>query len=155
MRRKDREITSIEEILKILDQSKVCHLGFADNGQVYVLPMNFGYLYKNNQLFLYFHSAKEGRKLEILRANPEVGFAIDCGHQLITADTACAHGYYFSSIIGNGTAAFLESEQEKSMALNAIVQHQTGKQLPIHPEGMAQTAVFQIAVTQYSCKRHM
>ena len=44
MRRKDREITSFDEQLKIIDQCDVVRLGLVDDeGYPYILPLNFGY----------------------------------------------------------------------------------------------------------------
>ena len=41
--RREREITDIPEILKILDKSKIVHIGLVDGDEPYVVPMNYGY----------------------------------------------------------------------------------------------------------------
>ena len=43
MRRSDREIRDITEILAVIDRCKVCRLGFQDTNGVYIIPLNFGY----------------------------------------------------------------------------------------------------------------
>ena len=43
MRRKDREITDIEELLAVVSRCKVCRLAMAENNRPYVVPLNFGY----------------------------------------------------------------------------------------------------------------
>jgi uncharacterized protein len=53
-------------------------------------------------LVLYFHSATEGRKLNLLAKNSTVGFELDTGHELVTADLACNWGMKYKSIIGTG-----------------------------------------------------
>lgn len=58
MRRKDREVTQISELMQIIDQCKVCRIGMQDKDELYIVPMNFGYTYEVNQLELFFHSAK-------------------------------------------------------------------------------------------------
>jgi len=68
MRRKDREVTNLDEIRDIIEKCKVCHLAMVDNGMPYVIPLNFGYIIADNLLTLFFHSAKEGRKINILKA---------------------------------------------------------------------------------------
>ena len=45
MTRRELEITDITEILKIMDSTKILHLGLSDEGWPYVVPMNFGYTY--------------------------------------------------------------------------------------------------------------
>ena len=83
MRRRDREIESREEILHVLDTCKVVHLAMYDEDGIYMLPMNFGYTYEDNNLVIYIHAALEGKKLDLLRKNPNVGFELDCDHELI------------------------------------------------------------------------
>ena len=44
MRRRDREVTELNEIIHILDSGKVLHLGLVDQGKPYIVPMNYGYV---------------------------------------------------------------------------------------------------------------
>ena len=90
MRRKDREVVDQKEIMRIIDKCKVCRIAMQDKAGLYIVPMNFGYTYEDSQLVLFFHSAKEGRKISALKENRNVCFEMDCEHQLITADVACA-----------------------------------------------------------------
>ena len=48
-----------------------------DGGVPYIVPLNYGYEYADGELTFYFHSAKEGRKLEILKKNPTVCLELD------------------------------------------------------------------------------
>ena len=66
MRRKDREVKDYPEIIKIIDACDCCRLGFVDDKEGYIVPLNFGYETNGSDLTLYFHSAKEGRKIEML-----------------------------------------------------------------------------------------
>lgn len=77
MRRKDREITDICAILELVSECKVCRLAMTDGGIPYIVPLNYGYEYADGALTFYFHSAKEGRKLEILKKNPAVCLELD------------------------------------------------------------------------------
>ena len=83
MRRKEREVTDIKEIREVLDSCKVCRLGIADEGGAYIVPLNYGYRLEDGVLTLYFHGAKEGKKLDLIRKNPEVGFEMDGRHELM------------------------------------------------------------------------
>ena len=57
MRRKDREVSNLEEIKSIIEKCKVCHLAMVDKGLPYVIPLNFGYKIEDNLLVLFIHSA--------------------------------------------------------------------------------------------------
>ena len=68
MRRKDREITDINEIETIIKRATHCQIGLVDNDEPYVVPVNFGY----ERNALYFHGALEGRKVELIQKNNKV-----------------------------------------------------------------------------------
>jgi hypothetical protein len=120
MRRKDRELTDKAELLAILDEADVCRIAIQAGKAPYIVPLNFGYSW-DERLVLYFHSATEGRKLELLRKNSEVGFELDTGHELVTADLACNWGMRYKSIIGTGEIQFIENDKEKALALAVIM----------------------------------
>ena len=85
MRRSDREITDLGEILSIINDCKVIHLAMVDDGEPYLLPLNFGYACEGGAFSFFCHSAREGRKLDILRKNPIVAFEMDCRGELQSA----------------------------------------------------------------------
>ena len=128
MRRKDKEITDVDEKLNIIKKCKVCRLGLSENNAPYIIPLNYGYNFEKNTLTLFFHSAAEGKKLEIIKNNNNACFEIDCETKLIEAEKACNYGYAFKSIIGFGKIIVLENETEKINGLNLIMKHQTEKE---------------------------
>ena len=128
MRRKDKEITDVDEKLNIIKKCKVCRLGLSENNVPYIIPLNYGYNFENNTLTLFFHSAMEGKKLEIIKNNNNACFEINCETKLIEAEKACNYGYAFKSIIGFGKIIVLENETEKINGLNLIMKHQTEKE---------------------------
>jgi nitroimidazol reductase NimA-like FMN-containing flavoprotein (pyridoxamine 5'-phosphate oxidase superfamily) len=117
LRRKEKEITAKNEIEFIIRKSTVCRLGLADDGWPYIVPLCFGY--RNNAL--YFHSAKEGRKIEILKRNNQVCFEFDIHSELKPGKTACAWGMKYRSVIGYGTASLIEDAEKKRQALDIIM----------------------------------
>ena len=62
MRRKDREVTDIAVVEDILKRAAVVHLGMADGGKPYVVPMHYGYTFQDGVLILYVHGAHTGKK---------------------------------------------------------------------------------------------
>jgi len=156
MRRSDREITDTEEKLAILDKCKVCRLGLSVNNDLYIVPLNFGYTFANNALTLYFHSAQEGKKIDMLRANPHVCFELDTGHDLVHGDTACTYSFRYASLIGSGRVSFIDSREEKVYALNALMRHQTGqnRDLAFNDADLDQVLVYKLVVSEMSGKQH-
>jgi len=129
MRRKDKEITDINEKIAIIAKCKICRLGLSENNYPYVIPLNYGYSYENEKLTLFFHSAKEGRKIAIIQNNNNACFEIDCDTQLIEGEKPCNCSYEFKSIIGFGKIFYLETNDEKTKGLNHLMKHQTGKEI--------------------------
>ena len=126
MRRVNREIKDLNEIKKIVDGCKVLRIATKDKEGLYVVPLNFGYSCENGKFTFYFHSAKEGRKIDAFKADEQVAFEMDCEHKLVVAEKACGYSYKFASVIGTGTITFLEGK-EKLNALSILMKHQTGK----------------------------
>ncbi len=85
MRKKDREIKDAKELKEILQKADVCRIAFAVDGVPYIVTMNFGYVWKDH-LTLYFHCAKEGKKLELTKRNNTVCFEMDTDHEIVEAD---------------------------------------------------------------------
>ncbi len=124
MRRKDREVTDPTEIRAILERADVCHLAMSDNNVPYLVTMNFG-LRKDTKLVLYFHSAPEGKKIDILRAHNAVCFEADIDHELLLSqtDTSCGCSMRYRSVVGTGRVSFDTERTEKGEALEAIMNH--------------------------------
>ena len=122
MRRADKEIKDGAEIEDILKRGRVCHLGLNDRGLTYVVPVNYGY----RDGCLYVHSAREGRKIDILRRNNVVSYSVYIDSSLVQSDVACSWGMSYRSVMGTGTAVLVESREEKEQALRIIMEHYAG-----------------------------
>jgi nitroimidazol reductase NimA-like FMN-containing flavoprotein (pyridoxamine 5'-phosphate oxidase superfamily) len=148
MRKKDKEITGINDKLAIIKKCKVCRVGLSDNNKPYIVPLNYGHDFENNTLTLFFHGAKEGRKPDIIKNNNNACFEVDCDNQLIEAEKACKYNYAFKSIIGFGKIFLLEDTNEKIDGLSKIMKHQTGKDdvFIFSPEEIKKVAVYKMVV---------
>ncbi|MCI9406615.1 MAG: pyridoxamine 5'-phosphate oxidase family protein [Oscillospiraceae bacterium] len=152
MRRRDREVTKVEDQLSILNDCKVCRIAVQDAQGLYIVPLNFGYSYEQGHLTLYFHSAASGRKISAIEKNGAIAFEMDCRHRLIVAETACGYGYAFGSIIGNGTASIVWDTQEKQRALSLLMKHQTGREFVFDSRSADAVTVLKMEVTAFSVK---
>lgn len=119
--RREREVTDLSEIIGILDRAKIVHVGMVDGNRPYVVPMNYGYTLENGKLTLYLHGAKESRKLDILRENPNVFIEIDTDIVPFEGHTACHYGTCYSSVMGEGTAEIIEETEAKKEALTILM----------------------------------
>ena len=156
MRRSDREIKDKEKIERIIDSCYCLRIGLWDGKEVYMVPLNFGYVIKNDTYRFYFHGAKEGRKVDILKKNNEVGFEMDTNYQLHEAKEACNFSAGYQSIIGTGIVSFVEDKEEKIAALKQIMLHVSGtKQWELKEEMLQAVNVFQLDVKKISCKEHL
>lgn len=144
MRRQDCIVTDLTEIKSILDGCKTCHVAMVDNGAPYVVPLSYGYCIEENTLTLYFHSAKEGRKIDILQKNNSVCFAISSEGEPAFSEIPCNSGYYFSSIIGDGKVFFIDNDDEKCAALAFIFEHQTGQKVNFSAEQADPVLIFKV-----------
>ena len=151
MRRANRETTDLNEIKKIVDECKVLRIATKDEEGLYVVPLNFGYSYENGKFTFYFHSAKEGRKIDAFKANEQVAFEMDCEHELVEAEKACGYSYKFASIIGTGSITFLEGE-EKLDALSILMKHQTGKNFTFNEKMAKDVAVCSLSAEKLTAK---
>jgi nitroimidazol reductase NimA-like FMN-containing flavoprotein (pyridoxamine 5'-phosphate oxidase superfamily) len=138
MRRKDKEIEDKELIEVILRRASICRIALSENDVPYIVPLCFGH--KDN--FLYFHSAKEGRKIDMIRKNNNVCFEIEIDTELVAAENPCKWSMKYYSIIGFGKAFLVEDTEEKREALDIIAEHYSGKSSSEFPE----TALHNVAV---------
>jgi len=149
MRRKDKEIAERAEMESIIRESTICRLALADNEQPYIVPLCFGY--KDNSL--YFHSAAEGKKIDILRKNKNVCFEFDVGSEIKTGKTACEWGMKYRSVIGFGNASFLEDPDSKQAALDIIMQQYSDRSFAYSEKILKKTLVIKVEITHMTGKQ--
>jgi nitroimidazol reductase NimA-like FMN-containing flavoprotein (pyridoxamine 5'-phosphate oxidase superfamily) len=149
LRRKEKEITDIKEIESIIQKSQVCRLALADEGLPYIVPLCFGY--KNKML--YFHSAKEGQKIDILRRNRQVCFEFDIDARVRSGKTACAWGMGYKSVIGYGTASLVEDPEEKQKALDIIMRQYSEGEFEYSAKNLAEMLVIKVVISAMTGKK--
>ena len=152
MTRRERQVTDETKIRHILDTAKVLRLGLAVNNEPYVVPMNYGYVMENGTLTLYLHSSLRGKKLDMIRANPNVFVEMDCDHIPFEGDVACKYGLSYSSIMGRGKAYILEDVAEKQMALSLLMKTQTDLNFSFAEKMASVVAIIRIDVQEFTAK---
>ena len=152
MTKRERQVTDPEQIRHILDASKVLRLGLAVNNEPYVVPLNYGYILEEGKLVLYLHSAQRGKKLDMLRANPNVFFEMDCDLAPFDGKLPCQYGMVYSSIMGRGVAHIVEDVEEKKRAMTILMKTQTGKDFAFVDRLVSMVAVVRVDVAEYTAK---
>ena len=152
MTKRERQVTDENQIRHILDTAKVLHLGLAVDNEPYVVPMNYGYTMEEGKLVLYLHSALQGKKIDMMRANPSVFFELDCDWIPFEGEKPCQYGLGYSSVMGCGKAQIVEDVQEKMKAMTALMTTQTGKDFSFNERLVSIVAVIRIDVAEYTAK---
>lgn len=152
MRRADREITDFNEIVAVMKQCDVCRLALKDSGYPYIVPLNFGMSVENNTVTLYFHSALEGRKLELIKSDNRVSFEMDCCHKLVTDEKSGSCTMNYKSVIGRGTIEFVPNE-EKLPALKLLMSHYHEDNFLFNENIVPHTCVYKLTVKELTGKK--
>ena len=150
MRRNDREITDPRIIKEILNNAEIVHLAMVDDSQPYLVVMNFAY-HENS---LYLHSAKEGRKIDVLKKNGNVAFLVETNVKQIIMDDPCKCSTKYESVFGTGYASFIDSDDEKTKALNLLMLKHTGKaNFQYSQASLNATLIIKVEITSLTAKK--
>lgn len=150
MRKYKQEITDQAVLEDILRRAVVCRIGLSDDNMPYVVPVCFGH----RDGCIYFHSAREGRKIEIIKKNNQVCFEVDVDVEPVPGEPACNWTVKFKSIIGFGIASLVEDRDERIHALKVIMDHYSGTgSYEYEPRPLDLTAVIKIEIQSMTGKR--
>ena len=155
MRRKDREVKDFDRIIEIINSCDCCRLGLVDEGEAYIVPMNFGFDTADGKLNLYFHCASEGRKLDLLGRNKTVSFEMDTSHALTTGEHGCDWSFKYRCVMGTGTVTELADRDERIYALNRIMAHYSDcDSWEFDGRYLSVVTILKLSVETLSCKEH-
>jgi len=148
MRRSDRQIEGKTEIDSIIRGSTICTLALSDGDQPYVVPLNFGY----EEGSLYFHSAKEGRKIDIIRGNPRVCFSFVGEHEVVASGKACNWTVRYQSVTGFGTASLIDDKNSKLTALGIIMRNYSDGEYRFEDKAVDKVLIIRVDIESMSGK---
>ena len=149
MRRKDKELNERTLIDSVISRSQVCRMGLCDEGLPYIVPMCFGY--EGNALYL--HSAREGRKIDILKRNNAVCFEFDIDCEVKKSDKPCSFSMKYRSVMGYGEASFVDDREEKRKAFQIIMKQYDGNHFSFPDETLEKIVIIAIEITEISGKK--
>ncbi len=153
MTRREQQVTDINEIIEILEKSKVVHVGMIDGDEPYVVPMNYGYILEDGKLTIYLHGARRGRKIDAIKANPKVFYEMCCDITPFEGEVACKYGITYASIMGRGLATLVEDVEEKKKALSILMKTQTGKDFQFEDKLTTVVSIIKIDTLEFTAKK--
>jgi len=154
MRRKDREVTDLNEIYDILSRCDTMSLGINGGEVPYVIPMTFACALENEQIVIYFHSAQGGRKWEILNRDPNV--CVEAHLYYKAVEEAGMVTAKYESVIGIGKVQAIESKEDKVAALKLVLDHYKQSGFPTEScKGLNACTLFKVPLTEVSGKRNL
>lgn len=154
MRRKDRQITDFDEMIKIMKKCDACRIALNDEetGFPYIVPLNFGLEVNDGEVFLYFHGAMKGKKLDLIKKDNRATFEMDCNHNFILYEERMSCTMGFESVIGHGTIEAVP-EEEKYEALKILMSQYHAEEFKFDTRMMKVTTVLKMKVTDMMGKR--
>jgi len=132
------EITDEKIISEILDNAQFGTLALCVENKPYSVPINF----VESEGDIFFHGAKKGKKIDIMKQNSNASFSVVEDYALLPSyfsndkGDACPATHMFKSIIIDGKIEFIEEYDEKVKAMSALMQklQKEGKYIPLNHE---------------------
>jgi uncharacterized protein len=153
MRKREREVSDINEIESIISEADVCRIAIADGNIPYIVTLNFGYI-GGTEKKLYFHCANEGRKLDMIRKNNFVCFEMDIDHILTEGKMACEFSMNYKSVVGYGHISIVKGLEEKISGFNSIMSHYvSGTGFDYDKKMIEKTTILRLDIDKISGKK--
>jgi hypothetical protein len=125
-------------------------MAMMDGEKPYLLPFNYGY----RDGILFIHSAHEGKKIELLKRNPNVCFEVEDPVSIIRGKKACSWSTRFRSVVGEGKAEILSSPESKKEGLEVIMAQHGGPELTdFEASEMEKMVILKITITTMTGKQ--
>ena len=141
-----------ETIYQILDEALICHVGFTDDGQPFVIPINFARI--DDTIVL--HGAVASRLLKHVEAGHPICVEATIVDGLVLARSVFHHSVNYRSVVVFGTGRAIEDEQEKLAALEAVTEHllpgRWNEARQQNPKELHATRVVSIKIDEASAK---
>ena len=154
MRRKDREVTDPQEIFDILKRCDTVRIAVYGEEYPYIVPVSFGTEMIVGKAVVYFHCAREGLKVDLIRANPRVCVEGDIFIKIEPTDHGITTRY--ESVIGFGACRFVEDMDEIVHGLKVLTEHYGYYNYPLERcRGIEHLFVGKIVLDEMTGKRNL
>jgi nitroimidazol reductase NimA-like FMN-containing flavoprotein (pyridoxamine 5'-phosphate oxidase superfamily) len=152
VREHERGVYDRAEVYKILDAGFLCHVGFVQNGQPFVIPTGYG-RYGDT---LYFHGSAASRMLKEVNQGVPVCVTVTMLDGLVLARSIFNHSMNYRSVVILGRATIIDDPAEKLEALRRLSEHiipgrWEDSRLPNQRELKA-TTILRLPIEEFSAK---
>ena len=154
MRVQNREVKDFSNIIDILSRCDTLSIGLVNDNCPYVVSVSFGFhVDENGKVHIYFHCAKEGMKIECIKANSKVCVEGHIFHKI----EPLKHGITtrYESIIGMGTARELYGNEKKEGLLRICEKYGYDDYNIDECKGMDAASVYDVALEKITGKRNL
>jgi uncharacterized protein len=144
--------SDLAEMERILQSEAIGHLAMTADGELYLVPLNYTYLDGK----ILFHCALQGRKLDLMRRNPNVCFEVSRQEGLPAEHAGDPCDTPFESVICWGRARIIDDLAEREAILNAFqARYSTPERprSPVAPERVEKCGAVEISVTRMTGRR--
>lgn len=158
--RKVFKVTDKYMIDEVLSNSEYGTLSLCNDNKPYILPLNF--VMANDEI--YFHGAKKGKKIDLIKENSNASFNVVETYSLLPSyfstddGKACPATHLYKSIVVEGNIEFVENYDEKANALESLMKklQKEGKYIPLNDEiykkAINATCVYKLVSSNISAK---
>ena len=156
MRKKNREVTDISEIIDIMRKCDVCRICLnVESGYPYIVPLNFGLHVDKDEITLIFHGANESHKLDLIAKDNRASFEMDCGHKLQYFEEKGYCTMSYESVMGRGHIRMYTGDEKMDALAKIMDQYYPGKNLYFNSDAAERTAIYALKVEEITGKRKL
>jgi nitroimidazol reductase NimA-like FMN-containing flavoprotein (pyridoxamine 5'-phosphate oxidase superfamily) len=119
VREAERAVYDREAVYRILDEGFLCHVGFAVDGQPFVIPTSYG----RKDASLYIHGSAASRMLRQMKESVPVCITVTLLDGLVLARSIFNHSMNYRSVVVLGKATLVDDPAEKLAALRLLSEH--------------------------------
>jgi len=150
MRKSRQEIKDKAVLEKILSGAEICRLSMLDGELPYIIPVNYGY----RDGHIYIHSAREGKKIDLLQHNRLICFEVEDTVQVVKGEKACDWTTRYRSVVGYGTMEIVSDEAGKQEGLEVIMaQHGAPALENYDAENLKRMVILKLRITSLTGKQ--
>jgi len=152
VREPERGVYDRETVYRILDEGFICHVGFAVNGQPFVIPTSYGRRDAN----LYIHGSAASRMLRQMKDGVALCVTVTLLDGLVLARSVFNHSMNYRSVVVLGKGTLVEDPEEKLAALRTLSEHIIpGRWDDVrqpHERELKATSVLRVPIEEFSAK---
>jgi uncharacterized protein len=119
VREAERAVYDRDAVYRILDEGFLCHVGFAVDGQPFVIPTSYG----RKDASLYIHGSAASRMLRQMKESVPVCITVTLLDGLVLARSIFNHSMNYRSVVVLGKATLVDDPAEKLAALRLLSEH--------------------------------